>query len=508
MPTLVSIGHSEVNVFQKSHSPKRATTSKRSRTEPFNISLRTQPTGYDALPSRAESARGSSLPQNQDREASLPTSEDWAFRVKVISSATDLSNDLFKNAVHGLVRICFPEGILGQLGLRVLEQHMLEENAPTDNVRRMRGIFESEMIRRVTSILAEHLDTLAKVDSAVCAIVAGSAQLHGEQGLGEDILGHVSASLLRLKARAPEHSTEWLTTGDAHLDVTNSDDDVKTSDVSEEHAPPLKARSSKNRDKKPKLDQPTKFKQEIKDNDMDINATAALLEKTVPIPIRPLHKGKDRRISTKWQWNINPDEYTDDVLSELFTRTSDLFAYHALPIARQKLGSGASRKEIRCNMQTMFDNMHDSEYKKWFESLQKLLKGDRGMLDRTDPSDSDTKQQGSRETPAPIDMRKRGREVTKMNIEGVDDSLYKGNFIKRETAGSHYPVSKNAHETAPKNQIVETTVAIRHFSTEERDSGPPNTSVESHQQGPGYYQSNGNIDSVSLYMCILLKICG
>ena len=96
--------------------------------------------------------------------------------------------------------------------------------------------------------------------------------------------------------------------------------------------------------------QPAKLKEEIKDNSMDIDVPAPPLEKTVPRPVRPMHKGKHGRISTKWQWNINPDEHTDDGLNELFTRTSDLFAYHALPIARQKLDSGAARKEIRCDM--------------------------------------------------------------------------------------------------------------------------------------------------------------
>ena len=162
------------------------------------------------------------MPQKQDRVASLPTAEDWLFRVKVISSATDLGNDLFKNAVHGLVRICFPDGVLDQLGLRVLEQHMREENAPTDNIERMTGIFQSEMIQHVTSILAEHLDTPAKVDSAVRAIVAGSAQLYGEQDLGEDILGHISDSLLRLKARAPEHCCSLTV---ARVSKTISDND-------------------------------------------------------------------------------------------------------------------------------------------------------------------------------------------------------------------------------------------------------------------------------------------
>lgn len=76
----------------------------------------------------------------------LSKSEDWIFRIKVISSAINLHNELFKDAVRGLVRICFPDGILEQLGEEVVKKHMHEQHANTANIQRMSEIFKSEMV--------------------------------------------------------------------------------------------------------------------------------------------------------------------------------------------------------------------------------------------------------------------------------------------------------------------------------------------------------------------------
>jgi hypothetical protein len=92
---------------------------------------------------------------------------------------------------------------LDQLGIEVLQQHMREEKAPEENIQRMREAFCSEMAQRVTWMLAAYLDTPAKVKSAMRATIEASATLHGE-ALGDDILGEVTHSLLRLKEQAPE----------------------------------------------------------------------------------------------------------------------------------------------------------------------------------------------------------------------------------------------------------------------------------------------------------------
>jgi len=492
VPTLVSIGSYGFNFLQKARSPEHDTASKRTHKIPSNIALRSQPIGYD------------SLPRKQDRETSLPTGEDWLFRVKVISAATDLADDLFKNAVQGLVRICFPDGILDQLGLRVLEQHMREENAPLDNIQRMTEIFKSEMIQRLTSMLAEYLDTPTKVDLAVHATVAASARLHGEQKLGEDILSHVSATLLQLKSRAPEDSTEWSVGGNELHNTASSDSDIKIGDVSEKkHTPPPKANKAKTRGKKHRLFQPTTSKLSIDDHGIEDDAPIPPLGKNASELVGSIHKGKDGRISTKWQWNLKPEEHTDDVPNEVFTRTADLFAYHALPFAKQKLGAEASRKELRMYMQAMLDAMPSDEFERWVESLQKLLNGDYEMLKRSEPSASDIDQKSSRATPAPIETRKRAKGIVKENVGGIDNRLYNGKPIKRETADSYYPISKIAHGEAPENQIAGTTNTLRQLLIEERGSRPPVTHIETDEplEGTEGYPGSGNVDSVSLRVC-------
>mgnify|MGYP006877413823 CR=1 FL=1 len=129
----------------------------------------------------------------------------------------------------------------------------------------------------------------------------------------------------------------------------------------------------------------------------------------------------------------------------------------------------------------MLDNMHEDEYEKWVESLQKLLNGDRGMLDRADPGDSDTKQQPSRVTPAPVDMRKRVKATQggtsgylgrlDAHKEGVCMPLPENNgFIKREgIARSNLPEETPLKE-ATEDSIAETTTTIRQLSMNEHNA--------------------------------------
>jgi hypothetical protein len=105
--------------------------------------------------------------------------DDYVFRVKVISTTTNLQDDVFKNAVQGLVKICFPQGVLEEIGIDVLERHMREEKAPEENIRKMVDVFRGEMVHRISSILAVYLDTPEKVQVGIDAVKAASEALHG-----------------------------------------------------------------------------------------------------------------------------------------------------------------------------------------------------------------------------------------------------------------------------------------------------------------------------------------
>ena len=399
------------------------------------------------------------------------------FRVKVISSATDLGNDLFKNAVQGLVRICFPEGILDQLGPQVLEQHMREEKAPEQNIQRMSEIFQAEMEQRMASMLAERLNTAAKVDSAVRTILSASARAHGDN-LGKNILGYVTAGLINLSAKASGHSTQWLAGGGVTAtegkEEENSDGDSGTSNISdEEPTPPLKVKISKKRERESRRARsktPDDIPEEV-EVDADLPAT---------LPEQRTSKDKNRKISPKWHRDVNSKELSNTAIARIFSRTTDLFAYHALPISKQKLGPNASPSQITRDIQSALDATPAEEFEEWAECLQKLLNGDRNMLERQEMCTSGDQLQSARATPAPIYDRTRSRAAAKDLSGGmvfpsthpgnVGGPSYKNTLVKREDLGSPSAHPDTSSKSYPNDSASEATTALRSLPIEHSHS--------------------------------------
>jgi len=306
-------------------------------------------------------------------------------------------------------------------------------------------------------------------------------------------LGHITANLLRLKARAPEHSTEWLASGKAERKYDSSDGDVSVGDVSEEE-PKFFARTKKriHHIKKEQRVRSTTPDNITDDVELDVDLPAASNK-------HRSRKTKDKKISSKWKWNIEATELADEDVAEAFPRTSDLFAYHALPITRRNLGSQVSRKETRCEMQTLLDGMPQDEFGKWVESLQKLYNGDREMLVRQDVAGSSVDRQITRVTPAPVEFRKKTGKSTRASSSSSDRS--KGSATNAETAVEETVVKlETAVGPSEKtgNPTDEATAAFLRSSTEARDTGRPLSSVEA-ADGHAHSepQSNGTFDSVS-----------
>jgi hypothetical protein len=336
---------------------------------------------------------------NKKRSSSLLTDEDYFFRVQVISTTTDFTTDVFKKAVQGLVRICFPQGILEDLGVEIVTQHMRDEEAPEDNIIRTTDIFRSEMFHRVTCMLAEYLDTPGKVEASMKAIMAASASLHGAK-VGEDVLGNVIASLQKLGEQLPDSSTEKLqdsidmeTLTFRSLDCAKTpsgDEDFNAIEESvitsaEKHDPGNKQsqKSSKS------------SKKRSKDNGQATNeATTGPLERDHPREdgmagqaqghgtVQQTREGKEGRISTSWRWDVEEGAKLQDITLR-FKRTSDLFAYHALPTVQRHMGPQTKRKELRQEMETMLVNMPREEFEQWGQSFQKLKNGDTTVLRRS-----------------------------------------------------------------------------------------------------------------------------
>lgn len=332
------------------------------------------------------------FPHNNNKDVtSLPTGDDYAFRIQVISTTTDTNTDVFKKAIQGLVKFCFPQNILEEIGIEVVTQHMRNEHAPEQNIIKMTEIFRSEMVHRLTWMLAEYLDTPVKVEASAKVIMAASASLHGEK-IGEDVLGHVITSLHKLREKIFDKSTEHLANNTGmetlmfNTPAPEAIDEVRAdkamADASDESSAgnveqPRKSRRNSKKLKKEKLNKRTRLGHEGNENLEDADSTRDLKD----AGLQHTREGKEGKISTSWRWDVEEGSYLEDVIVH-FKRTSDLFAYHALPIARLQLGPQAKRKELRQEMESMLAKMPNAEFEKWVESFQKLENGDAAMLER------------------------------------------------------------------------------------------------------------------------------
>lgn len=470
-----------------SESPHRI-DAKRTRRVSSSASVRSQQKSASQQPTRTKSVfrgdRDPYLPTRDNNAKFLPTSDDWAFRVKVISSSTDLHNDVFKRAIQGLVKICFPEGVLEELGIQVLEEHMRHENAPKENIIKMTEIFRSEMVHRVVWMLAEYLDTPAKVDATVSSIMAASARLHGGK-VGDDVLGYVMSSLNDLRSRVPSNSTELLTNGvgimepeddnttlDSGASTITEDDAASSSDESSEKEPappPKKGKKRKNE----------KSRKQAHDRDNTTQGTSTMEVDTSATPLESIIQSreeqppgdKERKISSTWRWDVNPKDLNHEILFQIFKCTSDLFAFHALPIAHERLGSEPKpkRRQLQEDIQSMFNGIGDEEYTKWKESLQKLHSGDMKMLDRTKPSSDNQRRNTTTTTRAPItrtrlgssNLRDRQQETTSLPVPNKPS-------IKREVIANKDAVVETVEYEAQlqKDQNASTGASFWGLATE------------------------------------------
>ncbi|KAF2133999.1 hypothetical protein P153DRAFT_381171 [Dothidotthia symphoricarpi CBS 119687] len=471
-----------------SGSPHRESHVKRTRRLSSSASVHSQRKSASQQPPRAKSVfrgdRDPYLPKGNSSATFLPTSDDWTFRVKVISSSTDLDNDVFKRAVQGLVKICFPEKVLEELGIQVLEDNMRHEKAPEANITKMVEIFRSEMVHRVVWMLAEYLDTSSKVDATVSSIMAASAKLHGEN-VGDDVLGYVIDSLNRLRSRVPCNSTELLANGeglkestedknailDSEASTAVEDDAAKSSDESseEEPAPPRKKGKRRKKDKSRKRLQEQDHAAQGTETEMDTPVAPA--ESVVQSQEEQPPDDKEKKVSSTWRWDIDPENLSRDAILDVFKRTTDLFAFHALPIAQRQFGLDPTpkRKELRKKIQSMFDDMEDKDHAKWDDSLRKLRSGDVTMLVRTETPSSYRHRNTA--TPAPITRVAAGRSSTAnkpQDIVGLPDS--DEILIKREaTANDEVVVEASGTEArSHEGRFTATATTFQQLSTKER----------------------------------------
>ncbi|KAF2832578.1 hypothetical protein CC86DRAFT_377725 [Ophiobolus disseminans] len=362
---------------QASPAHSHTVATKRSRRASHSASAQDAGNAPSSVQPAFRGERDPYFPSRLGRTASLlPTNDDRLFRVKVISSTTSLDDHIFKNAVQGLVKICFPQGVLEKLGVDVLECHMEEENAPKAN------------IKKNVQCLPGRDDTPAKVQASVIGVIAASSNLYGDIGPGAR--GAIAASL-----------TEPVETFEELL-VDVSDD--ASGDVT---APESQRKQKKHKGKK--------------------KAETSTNEHLKSLPAEQ-DIGKDKKVSTSWRGDVDANDLSSEAVSEAFRRPSDIFAFHALPIAKQLLHPNAKRKEVRSKIQTMLLDMEEDEWRKWIESLEKLKGGNETMLVRIDP-DSVSELRRTAPTPAPIDTRERTTIRSSRGSRDMARGVMQDNFV-------------------------------------------------------------------------------
>ncbi|KAJ4300978.1 hypothetical protein N0V90_003067 [Kalmusia sp. IMI 367209] len=299
-------------------------------------------------PSRAEAT----LKRTRTAETPtvLPTGDDWKFRLKVLSSSADLDEGVLRDAVQGLIKICFPDGVLDELGVDIVEAHMQEQRATQDNIDRMRSMFHDSMIDHVAQMLARYLNTPERRNIAINAVVHAAQRLHGE------------------------HTSQETKAGDE--DNTREDG-------------PLTVPAKKK----------TKDKHIRSITGTDLEQQGGIVDK-IADDLKNSVKN-DNRVSRSWRWNIDAREIDPLAISDIFKRTADLFAYHALPIVRPEIGSPALKKPIRAKIQSLIDSLSSDQYQGWIMALKKLKSGDMTMLERVSSMEPSAAGDIARATPAP-----------------------------------------------------------------------------------------------------------
>jgi hypothetical protein len=144
-------------------------------------------------------------PETRKGPLTLPTADDWAFRLKVV--CLNPADDLLTDAVKGLVNICFPGGLLEDLGVDVVQRHMEEAGALPESIERTRDAFRTEMVQRVAWLLAPYLDTPQKFDRGLAALTAASHHLHDMHDSGSES-GKIQEASADVERPEPEETEQ------------------------------------------------------------------------------------------------------------------------------------------------------------------------------------------------------------------------------------------------------------------------------------------------------------
>ncbi|KAH7348253.1 hypothetical protein BKA66DRAFT_447354 [Pyrenochaeta sp. MPI-SDFR-AT-0127] len=338
------------------------------------------------------------------------------------------------------------------------------------------------------------------------------ARIHGEK-LGADILGDAMAGLHRLRRRMQKNSTTNLSNypslrglfdkeGVGEKQASTSTDDsgsdknsLSSSSVSTEEdsdsdnsstlssensiethvPPPRKTTDDSHRSNGARLEVFQEQAARPSSSEVERHKSAAPSIPTTGPRNQLPEEDRNNMISKTWQWDVESDNLTAEEIPTHFKKTSDLFAYHALPIARSRLKPDATRKELRHAMQSMMEEMPTDEYDKWVESFQELLNGDRDMLVRQHLAQETTinSQRRLATTPAPIDAQRHAIEirthVSRTRYGRRSDVLSQSSIpAKYEPNTDANTVVEPTEAETQSHRVAAAAAAFRELSTEEQ----------------------------------------
>ncbi|KAF2499742.1 hypothetical protein BU16DRAFT_281915 [Lophium mytilinum] len=293
-------------------------------------------------------------------DETVPDSDDeWQHRLKFVCQENP-RDDKFKEAIQGLLKICFPARVLDEIGVNVIESQMLANGATSDQTKAMREVAKEEMVHRLTWLLAEQLDTPQKAQIAIQTIIARSHQVHGTE-LAPAMFDAVVSDF----GHPPDNHA-----------VVKGGTMIKPS------------MRSKSQEQTPQIDP------------MDIefsNREEHSRSKTVQ-PNNPVERPDTEQ---KAIWDVGyTAKLTLAKILERIQKPRHLFSRHALPLVRRSMKKGATYQELINKIGILWKELSEEDVDDWNSQYRDLLSGDLRMLllakEENPPFDGTTEQKSER----------------------------------------------------------------------------------------------------------------
>ena len=152
------------------------------------------------------------FPPNAD--AAITTfSGEMDFRLKFLCQANPTeADDLYKEAVQGLVNITVPPNILNQLCQDTIITQMRGLGAPQDKIDRVCELIQREMVFKISWLLANEMNTVEKVERGLATVIAATSRLHANK-FDYEVFDDIAKGFENLRNQLSGLQTDNLSSG-------------------------------------------------------------------------------------------------------------------------------------------------------------------------------------------------------------------------------------------------------------------------------------------------------